>query len=296
VAYYSIKDIEHLTGIKAHTIRIWEKRYKIIEPHRTKTNIRYYDDNDLKKILNISVLNHNGYKISKIAGLSDEKINREILGVTHQSGSSDFQIENLIIAMIEFDAFMFEKIFNRSIMNIGFEETILKVIYPFFEKIGILWQTGNISPAQEHFISNLFRQKIEVAIDNIPEHFSDNSKSFVLFLPEGEWHELGLLFYSYLIKKNGHRVIYLGSSLSFDSVKELEQTISFDYILTAVKTTTIADEMRANLHAIAEKFINKIIFIPGFDIDINLADLPHNLVFPTNPEDFKEYLSKNKMA
>jgi len=294
VAYYSIKDIEHLTGIKAHTIRIWEKRYNIIEPHRTKTNIRYYNDDDLKKILNISVLNHNGYKISKIAGFSDDKINREILGLTQQPGSSDFQIENLIIAMIEFDAFMFEKIFNRSIMNIGFEETILKVIYPFFEKIGILWQTGNISPVQEHFISNLFRQKIIVAIDNIPEYFSDNSKRFVLFLPEGEWHELGLLFYSYLIKKNGHRVIYLGSSLSFDSVKELEQSISFDYILTAVKTTTIADEMKANLRAIAEKFKDKIIFIPGFDVYISIADLPDNLVFPANPEDFKEYLSKKK--
>ena len=174
MATYSIKDIEHLSGIKAHTLRIWEKRYNIIVPKRTQTNIRYYDDEDLKRLLNVSVLNRYGYKISSIANLHEKEIRNEILAITSKYGDLSAQIENLIVAMVDFDKAYFDKIFNKSIMSRGLEETMLKVIYPFFEKIGILWQTGNINPAQEHFISNLIRQKLIVAIDDLPEYQANN--------------------------------------------------------------------------------------------------------------------------
>ena len=167
MAYYSIKDLEKLSGIKAHTLRIWEKRYNLVEPKRTETNIRYYDDEDLKKVLNVALLNRNGLKISHIAGLKTEEINSKISDLSKGNQDSESVIDNLVISMIELDEKKFEKILSRTIMQAGFEETILYTIYPFFQKIGLLWQTGAINPAQEHFISNLVRQKLIVAIDGI---------------------------------------------------------------------------------------------------------------------------------
>ncbi|MEX0883706.1 MAG: MerR family transcriptional regulator, partial [Cyclobacteriaceae bacterium] len=202
--YYSIKDLEQLSGIKAHTLRIWEQRYKILKPKRTETNIRYYDDDDLKLILNVALLNDNGFKISKIAKLNMEDIKSEILKLTERSFKFDDQIHALIIAMVELDEERFEKIISTNILKIGFELTMINIIYPFLSKIGILWQTGSIHPGQEHFISNLVRQKLIVAIDG--QMYTGGGKKFLLFLPEGELHEISLLFSSYLLKSNGHKV------------------------------------------------------------------------------------------
>ena len=162
---YSIKDLEQLSGIKAHTVRVWEQRYKLLNPKRTETNIRYYDDHDLKLILNVALLNDNGIKISKIAKMSVEEMKAEVLHLTERSFAYDDQIHSLVLAMIEFNEERFEKIIATNILKIGFEQTMLNVIYPFLSKIGILWQTGSIHPGQEHFISNLVRQKLIVAID-----------------------------------------------------------------------------------------------------------------------------------
>jgi DNA-binding transcriptional MerR regulator len=287
MAIYSIKDIEHLSGIKAHTIRIWEKRYNILEPKRTDTNIRYYDDEDLKKILNISVLNRYGYKISKIASLPEEKLNRELLNVTQTSSNVDGQIESLIVAMIDFDESKFDKVFTKALMSYGFEDTIIKVIYPFFEKIGILWTTGNINPAQEHFISNLIRQKLIVAIDDLPESIGKDAQNFVLFLPEGEWHELGLLFFTYTIKKNGHRIIYLGSSLPVDSVLDLDKYTRFTSMVTTVKTSITSLSLPAYLTSLAEKFSDKTIYLLGARSLVDEADYPSNIILPENLQEFK---------
>ncbi|MFW5979061.1 MAG: MerR family transcriptional regulator, partial [Bacteroidia bacterium] len=213
MATYSIRELEKLSGIKAHTIRIWEKRYKIIQPKRTGTNIRYYSNNDLKKLLNITILNRQGWKISDIAKLSDEELNRKVKDFSYDSKDTESQIEKLVIAMVDLDEVKFDQILSNAIMHDGFEQTIINLIFPFFKKIGLLWQTGSINPAQEHFVSNLFRQKLMVAIDNLKIPDRKDAKKFILFLPEKEFHELGLLFYSYLIKKSGHSVIYLGSSV-----------------------------------------------------------------------------------
>ena len=148
---YSIKDLEQLSGIKAHTVRVWEQRYKLLNPKRKETNIRYYDDHDLKLILNVALLNDNGIKISKIAKMSVEEMKAEVLHLTERSFAYDDQIHSLVLAMIEFNEERFEKIIATNILKIGFEQTMLNVIYPFLSKIGILWQTGSIHPGQEHF-------------------------------------------------------------------------------------------------------------------------------------------------
>ena len=166
MAYYSIRDLERLSGIKAHTIRIWEKRYGLLNPTRTDTNIRHYSDDDLKRILNVSILNRHGIKISHIASMDEREMADKVLIISRDTSDYDSLIENLVIYMVDMDQEKFEKLLSRSIMQIGFEDSILKIIYPFLEKIGILWQTGAINPAQEHFISHLVRQKIIVGIDS----------------------------------------------------------------------------------------------------------------------------------
>jgi len=293
---YHIKDIEHLSGIKAHTLRIWEKRYNIIEPKRTVTNIRYYDDNDLKRILNISILNKNGYKISKIADFTNNRLNSELLTLSSDSENLDIQIGNLIKAMIDFDKILFEKIFSQSIMHKGFQETILKLIYPFFKRVGILWLTENIDPAQEHFISNIIRQKVIVAIDGLPEYNRKNAENFVLYLPDGQWHEMGLLMSSYLIKKNGHNYIYLGSSLPIESVVKMNDTISFNYIITTASIARSEEDMKQDFLSLAAKFPNKTIFVGGIQNESLQQDLPTNINLMNNLDEFNQYLNQIKQS
>ena len=213
MAKYSIKDLEHLSGIKAHTLRIWEQRYNLINPKRTDTNIRYYDQNDLKLVLNVSLLKENGFKISKIADMSTEEMFEEVKRVSEKTTSFADQIYALTLAMIDLDEQRFEKIISTNTLKIGFERTMMNVISPFLSKIGIMWITDSINPAQEHFISNLIRQKLMVAIDGQYPTLDDNAKRYMLFLPDGELHELSLLFANYLIRARHNKVIYLGQSM-----------------------------------------------------------------------------------
>lgn len=207
MSVYSIRDLEQLSGIKAHTLRIWEQRYNIVSPKRTDSNIRYYDDVDLKLILNISLLKDHGFKISHIAEMSEAEMKGEIIKITSKSNSSSEQVQALTLAMIELDEERFDKIISTNVLQLGFERTMMQIIYPFLVRVGVLWQTGAIHPAQEHFISNLIRQKLIVAIDGQVVKHNPNAKKFLLFLPEGELHELSLLFANYLVKSRNHKVI-----------------------------------------------------------------------------------------
>lgn len=218
MATYSIKDLERLSGIKAHTLRIWEKRYGVLDPDRTDTNIRSYCDKDLRRILNISILNKNGYKISKIAALGDHEREKLVLEITRQKQSvPENAFDQLIIHMMNLNEKGFNTVFQDLIDTNGIEETFRKVIFPFLERIGVLWQVGTIIPAQEHFISNLIRQKLITAIDALPYPDSDKVEA-VLFLPEHDLHELGLLFYHYYLKKKGVKSIYLGQAVPYDDI------------------------------------------------------------------------------
>ncbi len=291
MAQYSIKDLENFTGVKAHTIRIWEKRYSLVEPKRTCTNIRFYDDEDLKKLLNVSILNRHGFKISNIVNLSDEIINEKILNLAQTQNDAESQIESLVVAMIDMDEAKFEKVFNTAVINLGFEEAILRIMYPFFEKIGVLWQIGTINPAQEHFISNLLRQKLIVAIDGIADNLNGHTKSFLLFLPEGEFHELGLIFYHYLIKKNQHKVYYLGETVPFDGLVEISKQKKIDYIVTSIVTAIPEDEAQAYITSLSDQFKDSILFLTGLQVKNFTFKLPPNTAIIDNVTQFKEELS-----
>ncbi|PLX22678.1 MAG: helix-turn-helix-type transcriptional regulator [Marinilabiliales bacterium] len=290
MASYSIKELENLSGIKAHTIRIWEKRYGIIKPARTDTNIRFYCDDDLKRLLNIAILNRHGMRISDISKLSDPEMSEKVINVSSDSSNAESSIENLIIAMVEMDEYKFDRILSRYIMHEGFENTVIRVIFPFFQKIGLLWQTGSINPAHEHFVSNLFKQKLMVAIDNIvvPEHQS--VKKFILFLPEGEYHDLALLFYNYLIKKSGKLVYYLGSSVPFNDVLETSKMVEADYLFTSLTSSLNKDDLVDYLANLSEKFPFQKIFVTGLLVKENILRFPSNVEKVSSPLDFVEVL------
>ena len=292
MAMYHIKDIEHLSGIKAHTLRMWEKRYNVVEPKRTSTNIRYYDDEDLKKILNIAILNRNGYKISRIATLPDNSLNNELIHLSQKSDNHELQVGQLIKAMVDFDKDLFEKVFSRSIMQMGFQDTILKLIYSFFHRIGILWLTGNIDPSQEHFISNIVRQKIIAAIDSLPENRNLNNENFILYLPDGQWHEMGLLMCSYLIRKNGFSDIYLGSSLPLESVLKLVKNLAFSHIITTTSISKPQAEFNRELVTLSETYRDKTIFVGGLKENMQVENLPDNVRFMAHLDEFSNYLEQ----
>ena len=278
MASYSIRDLEKLSGIKAHTLRIWEKRYNLMDPNRTNTNIRYYDDEDLKKIMNIAFLNRKGLKISHIAQLDNGEITQQISDLSNKQIDNESKIDNLVISMIELDEKRFEKIINTSVMQVGFEETILKTIYPFFEKIGILWQTGAIKPAQEHIVSNLIRQKLIVAIDGVIEPENPNPRRFILFLPEGELHEIGLLFYYYLVKKTGHKAVYLGQSVPFNDLQSVVDTRNCDSIITVFSSSISGLNHASYIKSLSETFPQLKLFISVYDGVIPDNKLPENVL------------------
>lgn len=236
MAEYKIKDIETLTGIKAHTIRIWEKRYGMLIPVRTDTKIRTYTDADLSFLLNISMLNKKGVKISKIATMGTTAIHSMVAEIRLNS-SIDNAEEKLILALLELDEQLFRNTLNDLIKNKGLEATFSGHLIPFLDRIGVMWLVKSITAAQEHFISNLIRQKVITEIDKlqIPPR---SKESVLLFLPEHDWHEIGLLFYQYLLRSKGYYTYYLGQSLPYDSlvdcIERLKPTVVLSSWLCAV--------------------------------------------------------------
>lgn len=218
---FTIKDLENLSGIKAHTIRVWEQRYSFLRPQRTDTNIRYYNNEELKKLLNVALLNKYGFKISHIDKMDESEIRDRILSLSQVQAQQERIIHELIQSMVDLELDEFESILDNYIMARGIERTITRIIFPFLEKIGILWSTSHINPAQEHLVSNIIRQKLIVGIESISTHMHVN-KSIVLFLPEGEHHELGLLFIFYLLRSRGVKVFYLGADVP---VNDLEYVV-----------------------------------------------------------------------
>ncbi len=293
MASYSIKELENLSGVKAHTIRIWEKRYSIIKPARTDTNIRYYCDNDLKRLLNIATLNRYGIRISIISKLSDSDLAEKVMNLSSDSSSAESNIENLIIAMVEMDEFKFDRILSRYIMHEGFENAVINIIFPFFEKIGLLWQTGSINPVHEHFVSNLFRQKLMVAIDNIMITDNVGAKKFLLFLPEGEYHELALLFYNYLIKKTGKLVYYLGSSVPLNDILETSKMIKPDFLFTSITSSLNKDRVNDYIDSLSKIFKSQKIFVTGLQIKESFKSVLPNIVKVSSPLDFVQILKSH---
>lgn len=236
---YKISDLENLTGVKSHTIRIWEQRYKILTPLRSKTNIRYYDDEQLKKLLNVVSLMNAGHKISAISKLTDQEINDKV-GALANSITSEIKeetlINQLITAGLTYDEALFEKAFSNSILSFGLMIAYQRVLYPMLNKIGLLWSITKMNPAQEHFITNLVKQKIFTAIDALSPP-KNEAKKWLLFLPEGEHHELGLLIANYGLRAKGYPVYYLGANVPVSSLQTISNQIQPTHYLTfAVKS------------------------------------------------------------
>ncbi|MBN2487334.1 MAG: MerR family transcriptional regulator [Bacteroidales bacterium] len=288
---YSIKDLERLSGIKAHTIRIWEKRYGLVEPGRSDTNIRHYNDSDLKKLLNISTLNRNGLKISKIAQLTNSDISALVEKFSENPHNTGSQLESLYMSMIDLDEELFEKIINRAIIQMGFERMYIDIMYPFFNRMGIMWQTGTISPAQEHFVSNLIRQKCLVAIDSVVPPEKPGAKTFTLFLPENELHELGLLFMHYVLKKRGHRVIYLGAMLPLDNLVAIEKFKPSDYWLASIVTAMETPGIDQYVKSLSQALPGKKIILTGLQAE-KLKIQPKNIVVLHNIKGFIDFIGQ----
>ena len=288
---YSIKDLEQLSGIKAHTLRIWEQRYNLLSPKRTDTNIRYYDDEDLKLILNVALLNDNGFKISKIVSMDRLEMRDEVMRLTERSLTHDDQLHALTISMIEMDEERFDKILSINILKLGFEQTMMNIIYPFMSKIGVLWQTGAINPAQEHFISNLVRQKLIVAIDG--QIHTNTGKKFLLFLPEGELHEVSILFASFLIKNKGHKVIYLGQNTPNEDLKQVYDIHNPDFLLTVITTSPSSEFAQDYVNGLADRFKESQLLVTGYQVigqDLKFDANVRQLNYIRDIKDFLEEL------
>ncbi len=296
-SFYSIKDLENLTGIKAHTIRMWEQRYGIIKPDRTDTNIRLYGTDELKLMLNIALLNNNGFKISRIAQMTTGEVNEKVMETIQKNSNYEDQINALIVTMIDLEEEQFERIMSANILQYGFEKTMIYIVYPFLNRVGMLWITSSINPAQEHFITNLIRQKIIVAIDGYFEPNRINPKKFLLFLPEGELHEISLLFAAYLIKSRGNKLIYLGQTLPLQDVIFVNETNNVDYLFCIITAAPHNYQIQNYVNDLSINFPNAQVLLSGYQVVGQDIETPDNVTIFTSINqmlDFVEDLRKVK--
>lgn len=271
---YKIKDIEVLTGIKAHTIRIWEQRYGILVPERTDTKIRTYSDSDLRILLNVSLLNNNGLKISKIAKMSIDEIHKECSEISIEK-SLDLAIDRFITSLIEMDEHLFRSVLAALVKEKGILRVFSEDIVPFLDRIGVMWLTGSINPAQEHFISNLIRQKIISETELLPTP-TDKSKAVLLYLPEHELHELGLLVYNFSLRNQGVFTYYLGQSVPLDSLFECIETLQPTHIVSSWLSNVEKKFLKDYFDSLV-KNTSVQIFAGGYQVASNSSLLPKQI-------------------
>lgn len=287
---FTIKDLENLSGIKAHTIRIWEQRYNFLKPQRTDTNIRYYSNDELKMVLNIALLNKYGFKISHIDRMNNDEIRSKILSLTDGTALQERIINDLLQEMVDLNMDQFERIINKYIAAYGIEKTVIQIIFPFLEKIGILWQTGHVNPAQEHLVSNIIRQKLIAGIEATSSHVKMN-KQFLLFLPEGEHHELGLLFMYYLLKSRGADVIYLGANVPLKDIEYVIKLKKPDIVFLHLTATGSSFNLEKFLIQAEQRFINTSTVISGQITQQYRKKIPASIQFKRSLSEVMEFLS-----
>ena len=278
---FSIKNLEHLSGIKAHTIRIWEKRYNLFEPERTDTNIRLYNLENLQKLLNVTLLYNNGYKISKIASFSSEEITENVHKLTINKNADDWSIGLFKLAMINFDQRLFTKTFNDLLEQFSFSEVFKNVFVPLMNELGVLWQTNSISPSHEHFITSLVKQKIHAMCEDLQQKSTRRTdRRFVLFLPDNEIHELGLLYLQYEVLNNGFQCVFLGQSVpikSLNNLVDIGEPITFITYFTIEPTQ---DKIKAYLNTFNSEIIENIdseLWILGYQVQFMSDEMPDKI-------------------
>lgn len=278
MAVYSIKDLERLSGIKAHTLRMWEQRYGLLVPQRTKTNIRYYQDNDLKLLLNIVVLNQNGYKISKIASMNNEEIASKTQELSLQTDNQSNYLEGLTLAMIELNETKFERLIQRYTQENGFMQTILELIYPFLDRLRVLWLTGSVNSIQEHFITQLIKRKLISAIDNLPNSPTAAIPTFILYLPEGDKQELSLLFLHFILRSRSFPVLYLGPDISLDDLKNIPKGKKDCCIFTILSEHFSSEPIQSYILKLEEIFPQSKILLSGYQVVANPLKTKDNTI------------------
>jgi len=288
---YSIKDMENLSGIKAHTLRIWEKRYNIINPKRTPTNIRYYTDEDLRHLLNVSFLNKHGIKISKIAEMDEAQLKENVSKFTDISLSADDQIETLLLFIFELDNYNVNKILDNYISQIGLEETMSELIYPLLEKLSLAWLTGSFHGAHESFITQLIKSKILRCIEALG-NLAEGKFTYLIYLPEGEKQELSMLYMHYLLKKNNCKVVNLGQEVSLTDVIEASRIVKPDFMFTILNNEMADNVFQSYVEDVSSTIKNGKFLITGYaavtqqinwpDKTVVLKDLSETIDFITS--------------
>lgn len=294
---YSIKDIEKLTGVKAHTIRIWEKRYAIIEPKRTKTNIRYYDEQDLKLIMNIALLNANGYKISSIAKLKISERDHIAAHLNKVDVKFENQIDAITYSILKLDEKKINFILSQNVEQNGLKETMDTLVYPLLEKMGIMWVSGSISEVHERFVTNLLRNVIISEIQKFLEKYEDSKTKVLLYLPKGQAHELSLLYLHFLILQSGCEVTQLGTECTLAAVHEALNLKEVDYVVTIINETPTEAPVQKYLEVLSETILDKAIgMIIGYQLFANPITIPSNLKAIQNMDEIIDHcINKEKV-
>ena len=289
---YSIAELEQYSGIKAHTIRMWEQRYCLLTPHRTETNIRIYSDEQLRKLLNVAALLQSGMRISLIAKLSEEeftkKLHQQLADQMHENAYAR-EINALIMAGLTYDEETFHRTFAECMMRYGLEETYVEILYPVIKRSGLMWSTREMDVCQEHYISNLIRQKLYAAADNLTAPKPD-AKKWVLFLPEKDAHDIGLLYTNFLIRQYGNKVYYLGQHVTLDDLASNIGRISPDYILTFIKHTSQINWVQNFVNAFGSRFVNCHPIVAGHPKILNAIEKPPHVSLLDNPDQLLEYI------
>ena len=287
---YTIAELEKLTGIRAGTIRIWERRYRIIKPHRTDTNRRWYDDEDLVRIINIAILHRHDVKISKIATMTGEEIAEQVALLTTETGDSDTQLDTLVVAMTSLNERYVNDILVRSIITRGFEVTFEQIVFPFLRRVGVMWQTGSVDIGSEHFITNIFRKRLIVATDSLPQSEDPARKRVLLFLPEREMHELGLLYFGFVIKKAGHDILYLGQTTPFNALTDAVERWNPDILVTGSLTGLPFERPEDFLGRLSSVFTTRKILVAGALAEVAARRKFTNIFAVTSRSDLKLHL------
>ena len=271
MAVYSIKDVEKLTGIRAHTLRAWEQRYDLVTPRRGQNNVRFYLDEDLHELSTVAVLNKHGYRISKIAAMAPAERAALLASLTSLNVGPDTQLDALTLSIVEMDEQKFSLIIDTNVAQRGFEETMMQVVYPFLDKLGVLYFTGSVTPAQEAFAGHLIRQKILAATDRLPAAPEEDRPVFVLFLPEGERQELSMLFMQLLLKQRGFGVIYLGPNIGVQDLADVCQVRRIDYLFTILSNGYVERPVEQLVEDILMQCPDEQLLLAGYQA--NLHDL-----------------------
>jgi MerR family transcriptional regulator, light-induced transcriptional regulator len=291
---FTISDLEQFSGIKAHTIRIWEKRYNALTPHRSDGNTRYYDNTQLKRLLKIVSLTDMGHKVSEVCVLDEEGLNKlleDALNKTMKEEEAyDYFIMQIISSGIEFNEAQFEKLFSNCILRFGLKETYINIIYPVLLRTGLLWIRDSLLPVQEHFFTNLIRQKLLAAIDALPPEKS-SSESWLLFLPENEFHEIGLIFAHYLIRHAGKKVIYIGANVPLESLRHAVTAINPSHLLFFMVHNNMPEESQRYLDMLGKNFKDTRIFLSGNQKLIDQLKTVGNMKWIKKVSDLEEVIS-----